>query len=97
MIAHAFVGFSHVLILLDRLDDAAIFIENLLDVRGTWWRWSGSAREESDALDFNLFAVFKLELSFVTNLPLLLLLHWRLLWWAAILRRRIRYGHFEVA
>lgn len=63
MIAHAFVGFSHVLILLDRLDDATIFIENLLDVRGTWWRWSGSAREESDALDFNLFAVFKLEIN----------------------------------
>lgn len=64
MITHAFVGFSHVLILLDRLDDAAIFIENLLDVRGTWRRWPRSDGEESNALDFNLLAVYKLEINF---------------------------------
>lgn len=33
MVGHAFVGFSHALKLLNCLDEAAVFVENLLDLR----------------------------------------------------------------
>lgn len=42
VIRHALNSFAHVLIVLDRLDEAAIFVENFLDLCWTWWRWPGS-------------------------------------------------------
>lgn len=39
VVRHTLDGFSHVLVVLDRLDETAIFVEDLLDLRRTWgWR-----------------------------------------------------------
>lgn len=41
VVRHTFVGFSHALKLLNRLDEAAVFVENLLDLRRAGRRrWS---------------------------------------------------------
>lgn len=41
VVGHAFVGFPHALKLLNRLDEAAVFVENLLDLRrARRRRWS---------------------------------------------------------
>lgn len=41
VVAHAFDSLAHILVVLDRLDQAAIFIENLLDLCRTRRRWTG--------------------------------------------------------
>lgn len=45
VVGHAFVGFPHTLKLLNRLNEAAVFVENLLDLRGARRRrWSMPAK-----------------------------------------------------